>query len=239
MAKRIENTSLRSRLVTALIALAFGFGGAALWSATGMGHAQTRSYLLENPDILPEMAENFQKQQARERLADIADEVVAPFPGAVMGNPEGSVTLVEFTDYGCSFCRVSADHIASLIAKNPELRVVIREWPIFEGSDKAAQMALAAAEQGKFTDFHLEMFATGPPSESTIMDAAASAGLDLARAEQFIAGRGADYELSKNAALAKQLGFGGTPSWVVGDQVFEGAVGEAKLQEAIDAARES
>lgn len=239
MAQIQKSSSLRSLLLTALVALIFGFGGAALWASTGFGHAQTRTYLLENPEILPEMAENFQKNQARERLADIADDVVTPFPGAVLGNPNGSVTLVEFTDYGCSFCRVSREHIEALVAKNPELKVVIREWPIFEGSDKAAKMSLAAAQQGKFAEFHKEMFENGPPSENSILAAAASAGLDLAKAQQFITARGGDFELSNNMALAKQLGFSGTPSWVVGDEVFEGAVGEAELQRAIDAARAS
>ena len=139
----MQNTSLRSHLLTALVALIFGFGGAALWSVSGLGHEQTRDYLLDNPEILPEMAENFQKNEARERLVGVADEVVSPFPGAILGNPEGSVTLVEFTDYGCSFCRQSREDIDALVAANPDLKVVIREWPIFEGSDQAASMALA------------------------------------------------------------------------------------------------
>jgi protein-disulfide isomerase len=100
-------------------------------------------------------------------------------------------------------------------------------------------MALAAAQQGKYAEFHQEMFENGPPSENSILAAAAAAGIDLAKAQQFITASGADYELSKNTELAKQLGFGGTPSWVIGDQAFEGAVGEAQLQEAIDAARAS
>lgn len=235
----MNNTSLRSLLLTALVALIFGFGGAALWSATSLGHAQTREYLLANPDILPEMAENFQKQQARERLVDVADDVVAPFPGAILGNPEGSITLVEFTDYACSFCRLSQEHVEALIAKNPELRVVIREWAIFEGSDQAAKMALAAAQQGKFAAFHKAMFENGPPSEDSILSAAAIAGLDLAIAQKFIESPDAEFELSRNTALAKQLGFSGTPSWVIGDQAFEGAVGEAELQKAIDEASSS
>jgi protein-disulfide isomerase len=147
--------------------------------------------------------------------------------------------LVEFTDYGCSFCRMSREHVDGLIAKNPELRVVVREWPIFEGSDKAAKMALAAAQQGKYAAFHLEMFERGPPSEESILAAAAAAGLDLAKAQEVINSPNAAFELSKNKSLAQRLGFSGTPSWVVGDEVFEGAVGEAKLQEAIDAARAS
>ncbi len=233
----MENFSFRSALLTALIALVFGFGGAALWSLSGWGHDQTRSYLLENPEILPEMAENFQQQQARERLATAGSDLAVPFPGAVLGNPEGSVTLVEFTDYGCSFCRMSRAHVDALVAANPDLRVVIREWPIFENSDVAAKMALAAAKQGKFAAFHQKMFETGPPTERNILSAATSAGLDVTEAQKFMTSQEAEFELAKNTTLARQLGFGGTPSWVIGDQAFEGAVGQEALQEAIDAAR--
>lgn len=230
---------MRSLLVTAFVALFFGFGGAALWSATGLGNGQTREYLLENPDILPQMAENFQKQQAGERLSGVSEDVKTPFPGAVLGNPNGSVTLVEFTDYGCSFCRMSEPHIQALIAANPDLKVVIREWPIFEGSDQAAKMALAAAKQGKFAEFHTAMFAAGGPSEENILSAATTAGIDLAKAQDVIDSPEAEVELAKNMSLAQQLGFSGTPSWVVGKEVFEGAIGEEGLQKAIDSARES
>ena len=230
---------MRSLLVTAFVALFFGFGGAALWSATGLGNGQTRNYLLENPDILPQMAENFQKQQAGERLSGVSEDVKTPFPGAVLGNPNGSVTLVEFTDYGCSFCRMSEPHIQALIAANPDLKVVIREWPIFEGSDQAAKMALAAAKQGKFAEFHTAMFAAGGPSEENILSAATTAGIDLAKAQDVIDSPEAEVELAKNMSLAQQLGFSGTPSWVVGKEVFEGAIGEEGLQKAIDSARES
>ena len=230
---------MRSLLVTAFVALFFGFGGAALWSATGLGNGQTREYLLENPDILPQMAENFQKQQAGERLSGVSEDVKTPFPGAVLGNPNGSVTLVEFTDYGCSFCRMSEPHIQALIAANPDLKVVIREWPIFEGSDQAAKMALAAAKQGKFAEFHTAMFAAGGPSEENILSAATAAGIDLAKAQDVIDSPEAEVELAKNMSLAQQLGFSGTPSWVVGKEVFEGAIGEEGLQKAIDSARES
>lgn len=235
----MQQTSFKYLALIAIIALVSGFGGAALWSVSGLGHRQTHDYLLENPDILPKMAENFQKQQARERLTEVEGDVFKPFPGAVLGNPEGKVTLVEFTDYGCTFCRMSKPHVDALIAKNPDLRVVIREWSIFEGSDVAAKMALAAAKQGKFAAFHKAMFEQGPPTQDNILVAAATAGLDLAKAQQFMASQQADFELAQNMALAKSLGFGGTPSWVVGGQLFEGAIGEEALQEAIDTARES
>ncbi|MGB7408206.1 MAG: DsbA family protein, partial [Pontixanthobacter sp.] len=181
---------------------------------------------------------NYEKSLAAERLAEAGGAVQQPFPGAVLGNPEGSVTLVEFTDYGCGFCRMSRDHVDALIAANPDLRVVIREWPIFEGSDDAARMALAAAQQDKFAAFHQAMFAQGSTSTTGIRAAAKTAGLDLAKADAFLSSQAIDMELEKNTALAQQLGFGGTPSWVVGDQAFEGAIGVDGLQEAIDAARD-
>ena len=231
--------SLRPYFVTALVALVAGFGGAALWSLAGLGHGDTRDYLIDNPDILPEMAAAYEQEQARERLASAGSEVTQPFPGAVLGNPDGGVTLVEFTDYGCGFCRMSRDHVETLIAANPDLRVVIREWPIFEGSDAAARMALAAARQGKFAAFHDAMFAQGSPSEAGIERAARAAKLDMAAAKRTVSSRAVQAELARNTDLARALGFGGTPSWVVGEQVFEGAIGVEGLQEAIDAARDS
>jgi len=235
----MQETSLKNWLVTALIALVFGFGGAALWSFSGLGNDMTRHYLLENPDILPEMVENLERAEASKRLASAGDELTQPFPGAVLGNPEGAITLVKFTDYGCGYCRTSRPDVDALIADNPDLRVVIREWPIFQGSDGPARMALAAAQQGKFAAFHDAMFEQGSTAHDAVLSAAAQAGLDLAKADAFLSSDAANIELAKNTSMARQLGFGGTPSWVVGDAAFEGAVGKDNLQKAVDDARDS
>lgn len=220
-------------LVTALIALVFGFAGAGIWSLSGFGHQQTRNYLISNPDILPEMADAYQSQQSQDQLAQVADDVRAPFPGAVLGNPEGSRTLVKFTDYACGYCRVSVADVERLISEDPELRVVIREWPIFQGSDVPARMALAAAKQGKYAAFHHAMFEMGSPTAENILIAAEEAGLDLDAAREFGASEEATAELAKNQSLARQLGFTGTPSWVAGDNVMEGAVGYNRLSSAL------
>ena len=98
---------MRNAAFTALIALIFGFAGAALWSLSGLGEQRTRTWLVANPDILPEMARALEKRDAQTRLAEIGPQVTQPFPGAVLGNPAGTRTLVKFTDYGCSFCRTS------------------------------------------------------------------------------------------------------------------------------------
>ena len=227
-------------IATILIALAAGFGGAALWSVSGLGGDSTRDYLLANPEILPEAMEELQRRDTLARIEPLRDEIEQPFPGAVLGNPEGSVTLVEFTDYACSYCRQSVADVEALIAANPDLRVVIREFPILapESAD-AARMALAAAQQGRFSEFHRAMFAHGQVSEETIQAAAREAGLDLEQARSAIATGQFDAQLQNNMFLAQNLGISGTPSWIIGDQALNGAVGRQALRQAIAEARDS
>lgn len=226
---------MKNYLMTALIALVFGFAGAGLWSVSGLGNGQTRDFLLANPQILPEMAEAYQRGEARDRLAQVSDEVTQPFAGAVLGNPEGSKVLVKFTDYGCTYCRQSVEGIDELIAGDPELKVVVREWPIFEGSEQAARMALAAAKQGKYSAFYHAMFEQGTPSETGIERAARIAGLDMAAAQAFARSDEATAELAKTMAFARTLQFTGTPSWIAGGEVIEGLVPAERLAEALDA----
>jgi protein-disulfide isomerase len=220
----------------ALGALVCGFLGAWLFALSGLGAKSTEAYLLDHPEILPRMAERLQSNETARRMAGIEGEIVRPFPGAVLGNPKGTRTLVEFTDYGCTFCRQSIADVQALIAADPELRVVVREWPIFDGSDAAARMALAAAKQGKYAEFHDLMFAHGPPSPATIELAAKNAGLDMVAAQAFAASPAVELELRANHEMARKLGFEGTPSWVIGKQAFSGAVGRAQLADAIAAA---
>lgn len=223
-----------SFLITAAMALIFGFAGSAAFNAIGLGDERTKEYLLSNPEILPQMAEAYQRQEAERRLAGIAEQVMGNFPGAVLGNPEGSKVLVKFTDYNCGFCRTSRPDIDRLIAEDPELKVVIREWPIFRGSEVASRMGLAAAKQGKFAEFHDAMFELAPATPESVEQAATQAGMDIERARVDMAGEDISTEIAKNNALAAQLGFGGTPSWVTSNSAFEGAVGYAALKDAVD-----
>lgn len=226
--------------ITLAVALAAGFAGAALWDATGLGGRSTRDYLLANPEVLPEAMEVLQQREQLARIEPLRGELETPFPGAVLGNPAGSVTLVEFTDYACTYCRQSVADVAALVAADPDLKVVIREYPILAPeSIDAARMALAAAQQGRYARFHQAMFRLGPPTAETIEAAAREAGVDLPRARAAIATGAFDMQLRANAQLALQLGISGTPGWVVGDQAFNGAVGSQRLTEAIEEARQS
>lgn len=225
---------LRTVVLSSATALMCGFLGAGVWSWSGLADARTKDYLLDNPQLLQQMADAYQKQQASDRLAAVAGEVREAFPGAVLGNPQGSKVLVEFTDYNCPYCRQSLADVEQLIADDPEVKVVIREWPIFEGSDIASRMALAAAKQGKYTEFHDAMFELGPATAESVNAAARQAGLDMEQAKKDGLSPGVEMELQKNRALAQQLGFSGTPSWVTSDNAFEGAIGFAGLKAALN-----
>ena len=226
--------------MTLIVALAAGFAGAALWDVTGLGGQTTRDYLLANPEVLPEAMEVLQRREQVARIEPLRRELETPFPGAVLGNPRGSVTLVEFTDYACTYCRQSLADVAALVAANPDLKVVIREYPILapESAD-AARMALAAAQQNRYAQFHDAMYRLGPPSADSIEAAAKEAGVDLARARAAIATGTFDGHLQANYALAAKLGISGTPGWVIGGQALNGAVGAQRLTDAIEEARRS
>lgn len=227
-------------LLTIVLALAGGFAGAAAWNFSGLGDGATREYILAHPEVLPEAMERLQSQQRQARLEPVRAELETPFPGAVLGNPEGTVTLVEFSDYACGFCRQSVDDVKQLIAANPDLRVVVREFPILrpESAD-AARMGLAAAQQGKYAAYHDAMFRLGPPSAETIDQAAREAGLDLAAAQAAIESGAFEPFLQSTMQLASRIGIGGTPGWIVGDRIIDGAVGHTALGEAIEEARKS
>ena len=226
--------------MTLVVALAAGFAGAALWDASGLGGHSTRSYLLSHPEVLPEAMDVLQQREQLARIEPLRAELETPFPGAVLGNPRGSVTLVEFSDYACTYCRQSVADVRTLVASDPDLKVVIREYPILSPeSVDAARMALAAAQQGKYAAYHDAMFRLGPPSAETIEAAAVEAGVDLARARAAIAAGAFDSHLRGTAQLAAELGISGTPGWVVGDRALNGAVGREAIGDAIEEARQS
>jgi len=193
---------------------------------------------MANPEILPKAMAELERKQNASQLTGVRKDVETPAPGVVLGNPAGRITLVEFTDYACGYCRHSVADVDALIAANPDLRVVVRELPILSAeSSDAAKMAIAAGEQGRYAAFHQAMFAAGRPDAASIAAAARAAGLDMARAQRVIADPATEMELVRNLDIAKRLGFTGTPSWVVGEAVMTGAVGREKLAEAIADAR--
>lgn len=199
-----------------------------------------REYVLTHPEILPEAMSNLQMKENAKLLAGLREGLERPFPGAVLGNPDGKVTLAVFTDYACGYCRQSEADVAAVVRANPDLKVVVRELPIISpDSLDAAKWALAAAGQGRYAAFHAAMFAAGRPDAGTLEQVAANVGLDIARLKGTLADPRIGTEVSRNIDMARQLGFNGTPSWVIGNRILSGAIGRDALQEAIDEARKA
>jgi protein-disulfide isomerase len=202
--------------------------------------AIVRAYILENPEIITEAIGVLQKREATQRLSAAGSKLTEPFPGAEFGNPNGDVTLVEFTDYNCGYCRSSVADVQKLIDSDSNIRVVIREVPILSATSRdAALWALAAAKQGKYKAFHDALFSGGRPDAQSIRAAASKAGMNLAAAEKFARSREAIAEVESNIAIMQQVGFGGTPTFIIGDQILEGAVGLDALKAAVAKARKS
>jgi protein-disulfide isomerase len=200
--------------------------------------AIVRAYILAHPEIIPEAVEILQKRESTNRLTSAGSKLTTPFPGAELGNPKGDVTIVEFTDYNCGYCRSSVADVQKLIDGDRNIRVVIREVPILSATSRdAALWALAAAKQGKHKAFHDAMFSGARPDAQSIRAAAAKAGLNMAAAETFAASAEASTEVESNLAMMQQIGFGGTPTFIIGDQILEGALGYDALKAAVDKAR--
>ena len=200
--------------------------------------AVVRAYILENPEILTEAAQILEKRALARRLDAAGGALATAFAGAVDGNPQGDVTLVEFTDYNCGFCRSSVADIQKLIGADKNLRVVFREVPILSASSReASKWALAAAKQGKHKAFHDAMFAGDKPNDSSIRAAAQKAGLNMTKAEADANSNAVAVEIEANLAMMQKLGVGGTPTFIVGDQILEGALGYDALKQAVANAR--
>jgi protein-disulfide isomerase len=190
-------------------------------------------YILANPEILPEAMQRLQDRQLANAVNGNRNAIEAPFGNAWAGAADGDVVLVEFYDYACGFCRKSVADIDRLLAHDPKLKVVWRELPVLgPDSEAAARVSLAAARQGKFRPFHDRLFAAGRPTREAVAAAGRAAGIASAGAAPEI-----QAEIERNYELARQIGATGTPTFVVGDQVLQGAVGYDALKDAIAKAR--
>lgn len=197
-----------------------------------------RDYILAHPEILPEAMERLKDKRMAEAVNTHRKALETPYAGAWEGAKDGDVTVVEFFDYNCGYCRSSLPDIARLVAGDAKIKVVYRELPILsEESTLAARVSLLAAEQGKYMAFHKALYAGGRATKESILKAAASAGIDRKAAETAITSNRYDPEIEANLKLAQELGASGTPTFVVGGKVLGGAVGYEALKDAVAAAR--
>jgi protein-disulfide isomerase len=193
-----------------------------------------RDYLLEHPEVLVEALQAYeQRQQAaqaeRQRQAIVAEAAaLTQDPDApVLGNPDGDVTLVEFFDYRCPYCKRVSGPLAQLLEEDPKLRLVMKEFPILsQESVQAARAALAATRQGKYEDFHFALMENGGSyTDDEIMAVAQSVGLDEERLRADMQDPRIEAALRRTHALAERIGITGTPAFIIGDRLIPGAVG--------------
>lgn len=193
-----------------------------------------RDGMLADPQILPDTAEALRDAQYSPVLAANRTAIEAPFGSSWKGAAKPEVTLVEFFDYACPYCKASNPSVDRLIQEDKGLRVVYRELPIL-GPDSvvAARLSLEASKQGRFTQFHDTLWATGRPSPDTVAVAAKAAGITPQPSND----PAVEAELKRNFQLAGQLGATGTPLFVIGDKVMNSAVPYETLKKAIAEAR--
>jgi protein-disulfide isomerase len=236
-----------SRLALAgLFVLALLIGAGAMWGvdrATPIGdrariEAVVHDYVLAHPEIIPQAMQKLQDQQVGALVAANRGAITDPIGSAWVGNPKGDVTLVEYFDYDCGYCRASLPMLAELVKDDPKLRIVFRDFPVLTPeSGTAARWSIAAAKAGKFEAFHQALYARGPVSDATIVAAAKAAGLDPAKLRAAAADLSVDQEIAKNLAIGRELGMSGTPSWVIGDRVVSGAQSIDRMKQMIADAR--
>jgi protein-disulfide isomerase len=205
-----------------------------------------RQYLEQHPELILEALEAAeakaraaQEEAGRRAVATRKRELEADPGSPVLGNPKGDVTLVEFFDYRCPYCKQVAPSLEALLAEDKQLRLVMKELPILgKDSVAAARAALAAERQGKYFKFHNALMAVkGPLSDDTISQTAAAVGLDLDRLKADMARPEIDAQLRATYELAQALHIRGTPAFVVGGELIPGAVDLATLRQKIAAAR--
>ena len=177
--------------------------------------------------------------EAKAVLTSRANDIFRDKQSPVGGNAQGDVTMVEFFDYNCPYCRQVAPIMAQAAADDPQLKIVYKEFPIL-GPDSvfAAKAALAAEKQGKYTQFHNALFdARTRVTEAIVLKIAAEAGLDVARMKSDMQQPEIQAMIDRNAELAQALKITGTPGFVVGDQIFPGATNLETMKKLIEQAR--
>ena len=193
-----------------------------------------RQGLLADHKILTDTVDALRDAQYAPALAANRAALETPFGSSWKGAQKPDVTLVEFFDYACPYCKASNPTVDRLLREDKGLRVVYRELPILgPDSVSAARLSLEASKIGRFAQFHDTLWAAGRPAPDTNAKAAQAAGI----APEPVQDVEVDTEIGRNMKLAGELGATGTPLFVVGDRVMNGAVGYDMLRDAIARAR--
>ncbi len=204
-----------------------------------------REYLLKNPAIIREAMQVLQAQEEAEKQAAAAQalkqyrpELLQNADSPVGGNPKGDITVVEFFDYNCGYCKRVAPTVSAVLNNDPNVRIVYKEFAILgPQSLVAARAALAAKRQGKYLEFHDAMMSAEQADGDSVTATARALGLDYEKLVKDMEDPKITEQLERNYRLATALGINGTPAFVIGDRLVPGAVDETTMMEIIAAER--
>jgi protein-disulfide isomerase len=209
-----------------------------------------REYLVRNPEVLQEAFQELERRQAEAQktaasnaLRDDRDKIYNSPSGIVVGNPAGDVTLVEFFDYNCGYCKRSLGDIRQMVKSDPKLKVVLKDFPVL-GPDSvaASRVALAAKQQlkgDKLFEYHARLMESrGKVDAERAMALAKEMGLDMARLAKDADAASVKDAIRENVELGDRLGLTGTPAFIIADEIVFGAVGLEPLRRNVAAVRQ-
>lgn len=209
-----------------------------------------RDYLVAHPELLIDMQTALQEKQEKEQqlaqagtIEQARKQIFHDKDDAVLGNPDGNVTMVEFFDYNCGFCKRALPDMEKLLKTDSDLRFVLKEFPVLGPDSQRAHvvaMAFKALEPGKYAQFHKKLLGgDGRATEDSAIKVALSLGADETALRKAMKDPKIEQVISQNYQLANQLQITGTPSYVIGNEVIPGALGSDVLEEKIAAARDA
>lgn len=204
------------------------------------------SFLKQNPEVLVEALENYRVKQEQMQQASVQEKISKYRPyledkdAPAIGNPDADVTVVEFFDYNCGYCRRAVPDIQELVKQDKNVRFVFHEMPILSSnSNDIAKWSLAAHEQGKYFDFHAAlMMHRGSRNSETMKEIATTIGLDADRLENDAGSSKVEAALQKGLAVAREVGIQGTPAFIINGELYPGYLGPEGLRQAIESARQ-
>jgi protein-disulfide isomerase len=202
-----------------------------------------REYFIKHPEMIEELQALAASEKIKRAISDNKEILLNSPRQVTLGNPQGDVTMVEFFDYNCGYCKRALDDMTTLLKNDPKLRIVLKEMPVLsQGSLEAAQVAAALTMQDKsgkrYLDFHQKLMGgRGQADKARALAVAKEVGADMPRLEKDMASAEIKSALEESMKLAEAFGIQGTPSYVVGNEVLVGAVGLKELQSKINNAR--
>lgn len=205
-------------------------------------HGIIRDYLMANPEILRDVSQELERKQAAEQAAKaekflLSNKAKVFDTGAdfVLGNPKGDITVVEFFDYNCGWCKRAVDDLVKLTKADSRVRVVLKEYPIFGGppSVLAAKAAMASIRQGKYWEYHTALMRERQVTEQNVYAVAQKVGLDVNRLKADMADKKLDAIIEQNISVGQELGIEGTPGFLVDSRINVGYVAADGMQRMI------